>query len=320
MDEAEKPLVTCLLLAYNQERYVRDAVEACLQQTYSPLEIIFSDDCSTDSTFDVIRSIAEQYQGPHTVQVNRNPSNLGLASHFSLLCERARGEIIVVAAGDDISAPQRAELSVRILTEHPDASVVSFRHKVIDDSGHALTEGKRRSSSDKLQRVSLSDFLARRSAPLSGASRAFRRAVFDRFGPLDSRCPTEDTPMLLRALMLGNAYYSEAVGISYRKHDSNLSGAAMVTRLPVEEIHVQYLTDIRRASSMGILSDVRKRELEAWAEQNLKRRRMRNRFHQSPSKLTEFALRIAPSPLFGGREKLVLLRDALVPRLRIRKI
>ena len=50
----EFPLVTFALFTYNQERYVREAVEGVLAQTYEPLEIIISDDCSTDMTFSII--------------------------------------------------------------------------------------------------------------------------------------------------------------------------------------------------------------------------------------------------------------------------
>ncbi|HUF60663.1 MAG TPA: glycosyltransferase, partial [Verrucomicrobiales bacterium] len=54
----ERPLVSFLLLAYNQEQYIHEAVEGAFSQTYSPLEIILSDDCSTDRTFEIMREMA----------------------------------------------------------------------------------------------------------------------------------------------------------------------------------------------------------------------------------------------------------------------
>jgi len=48
-----KPLITFALFAYNQERFIREAVQGAFSQTYSPLEIIMSDDCSKDRTFDI---------------------------------------------------------------------------------------------------------------------------------------------------------------------------------------------------------------------------------------------------------------------------
>ncbi len=76
----DKPLVTFTLFAYNHEKYIREkAVEGALAQTYTPLEIILSDDCSTDRTFEIIQEIAKSYTGKHQLVINRNKKNLGLA-------------------------------------------------------------------------------------------------------------------------------------------------------------------------------------------------------------------------------------------------
>jgi glycosyltransferase involved in cell wall biosynthesis len=52
----DKPLLTLAMFAYNHERFIAEAVRGALRQTYSPLEIIISDDCSTDRTFEIIQS------------------------------------------------------------------------------------------------------------------------------------------------------------------------------------------------------------------------------------------------------------------------
>ena len=53
----ERPLVTFALFAYNQENYIRAAVEGAFAQTYQPLEIILSDDCSKDRTFEIMQRL-----------------------------------------------------------------------------------------------------------------------------------------------------------------------------------------------------------------------------------------------------------------------
>jgi glycosyltransferase involved in cell wall biosynthesis len=64
----DRSLVTFALFAYNQEKYIREAVEGALAQTYEPLEIILSDDCSSDRTFETMREMAATYDGPHQVK------------------------------------------------------------------------------------------------------------------------------------------------------------------------------------------------------------------------------------------------------------
>ena len=71
----ERPLVTFALFAYNQEKYIREAVEGTLAQVYDPLQIILSDGCSSDRTFEIIQEIAASYAEPHRLILNRNESS-----------------------------------------------------------------------------------------------------------------------------------------------------------------------------------------------------------------------------------------------------
>lgn len=117
---SERPLVTFALFAYNQEKYIREAVEGAFSQTYEPLEIILSDDCSSDRTFEIMQEMAAAYEGPHKVILNRNMSNLGLVNHVNFLSRISKGEYIVAAAGDDISISARTETVIdKVLESQP---------------------------------------------------------------------------------------------------------------------------------------------------------------------------------------------------------
>ena len=101
IEENDRPLISFCLFAYNQERFIRKAVEGALSQTYSPLEIVLSDDCSTDSTFEIIKEMTDCYHGLHSIVLNRNPKNLGVGGHVNRVMEIAQGILVVAAAGDD---------------------------------------------------------------------------------------------------------------------------------------------------------------------------------------------------------------------------
>jgi len=73
-----EPLVTFALFAYNQGKYIRQAVEGALAQTYENLEIIISDDASPDKTFEIMQELVRDYSGPHKIILNRNERNLGI--------------------------------------------------------------------------------------------------------------------------------------------------------------------------------------------------------------------------------------------------
>lgn len=103
----ERPLVTFALFAYNQEKYIREAVEGALAQDYSPLEIIISDDCSTDQTLKIIQHLVKSYKGPHRVIARQTERNSGTLLHVADVAKKAHGKFLVLAAGDDVSKVNR---------------------------------------------------------------------------------------------------------------------------------------------------------------------------------------------------------------------
>ena len=92
-------------------------MQGAFEQTYTPLEIILSDDCSTDRTFEIMEEMAGKYNGINKVILCRNEKNLGLIEHINKLMKIENGELIIVAAGDDISLPDRVQLRHSLHTE-----------------------------------------------------------------------------------------------------------------------------------------------------------------------------------------------------------
>lgn len=117
--ESDYPLVTFALFAFNQEAYIRGAVASALAQEYPNLQVILSDDCSTDGTWAALSEMAAAYDGPHEVCLNRNSANVGsggLGAHVNRLVELSRGDLLVFAGGDDISHPDRTAALVAAWT------------------------------------------------------------------------------------------------------------------------------------------------------------------------------------------------------------
>lgn len=138
-ERADRPLVTFALFAYNQEKYIREAVEGAFAQTYEPLEIILSDDCSTDRTFEIMQEMAAAYKGPHKVQALKQSKNLGIVDHVITVARIAEGVFFVVAAGDDISYPNRVEELTKMWQSTGATALVS-RHDEISEGGTILKE------------------------------------------------------------------------------------------------------------------------------------------------------------------------------------
>lgn len=267
----ERPLVTFALFAYNQEKYIREAVTGALAQTYEPLEIILSDDCSTDRTFKIIQEMAEAYRGPHRVTVKSAEINRGLAGHVNAVLANSQGEIVVVAAGDDISSEDRVSETTRLFATHPEATAVLLSADVIDSDSRIIGEHLLVRRDDECRTQTIRDMLAWRHVTF-GATRAIRRHIFYEFGNLNNECPTEDTPFLMRSLLVGTNILSNYKGIKYRKHNNNLGGLESLEKMNFDEIYNQYVDDIELSMQRGLTTEELGAQLKRWLIDDRRRR------------------------------------------------
>lgn len=219
--QSEKnPLVTFALFHYNQENLVATAMNAALAQDYSPLEIIVSDDCSTDGTWAAIQQIADAYDGPHHLRVVRNESNMGIGPHVGKVGMMARGELIVQADGDDISAPDRVSRLVAawLASGKPEGALHSAV-RIPDKSGkYRISRG---SGADP-EKASLAYFVKNQfRGQFYGAAAAYTKGVFGRFPPLCSGF--EDVALNFRALLIGRVIYVDGALVDYNFNESSVS-------------------------------------------------------------------------------------------------
>ncbi|ANB71734.1 glycosyl transferase family 2 [Paraburkholderia phytofirmans OLGA172] len=209
-----QPLVTVLLIAYNQQGVIADAVRSVLAQTYTPLEIIISDDASSDGTYAAIEAAVRDYDGPHQVITQRNPANEGISAHLSRLAAMARGELLFVAAGDDMSAPNRCERVVEYWLEHgrrPDLIATDLAD--MDEAGNVH---ERMAPTELDNYRSFEDWLAQRPW-LVGAAHTWSRRLFERFGPMMPGSAAEDQVMTFRAIVSGGALSLREPLVRYRR-------------------------------------------------------------------------------------------------------
>jgi hypothetical protein len=239
MTPGERPLLSFVLLAFKQERFIREAVEAALAQTYSPLEIILSDDCSSDRTFEIMQETVAAYRGPHKVVLNRTPENGGtVIAHLNQVMQLVRGSLVVIAAGDDISLPERTESCYRAWSDsgRRSASIWSD-YSVIDESGNLVGEKALRSNGDTpirfehLQARAVG-VAAWRAEVAFGCTQAWSAEIFRVFGPLPviSGLVNEDSPIFFRAALLtGQATRIHTALVGYRRHSGNCSSGITVS-------------------------------------------------------------------------------------------
>ena len=255
LDGTELPLVSFALLGYNQEKYTRAAVEAVLAQDYPRLEIILSDDCSSDRTFEIMQEVVAGYSGPNRIVFNRNASNQGLSGHVNAIHRIARSELLIFAHCDDISLPMRASRIVEMwLKTGGRVGLIHSSCYTIDDSG----ERQGKLDCPCLPALRSVAATAYGNAYALGATSAYSRRLFRLFGDLGGDVTHEDCAAAFRSLLAGLpiAYideplilYRQFVGSSgfYQGKGGRLSASQRLTYLLRARVdYQQKLRDLRK--------------------------------------------------------------------------
>lgn len=224
-ESVDRPLVTIAMMTYNQEKYVRDSVRGMLAQTYEPLEIIISDDCSTDGTWNIVTEEVNAYKGSggkHRIILNRNEQNMGIAAHVEKVIGMHHGKLLVSNGGDDISLPNRVERIVEVWSgAGGDVSLIIHSATMIDVTGRVLGSLDQRSVEHPLGAVFTYNYEKLKTAG---------------FGKLVELGAYEDQVLARRAQMIGKVvsiddkllYYRVGSGVSSilgKRRDVEVRGA-----------------------------------------------------------------------------------------------
>jgi glycosyltransferase involved in cell wall biosynthesis len=129
------PAVTIGIPVYNGERYLEEAIRSVLAQTRRDLELVISDNASTDRTPEICRDYALQ---DGRVRYFLNPTNLGAAPNYNLAFTYARGRFFKWLAHDDLITPTFAEKATHVLGARPDAVMCNSVVSYIDSKGAPL--------------------------------------------------------------------------------------------------------------------------------------------------------------------------------------
>ena len=219
--DGERPLITFLLLAYKQEEYIRGAVEAAFAQTYSPLQIILSDDCSPDRTFAIMGEMAAAYRGPHEIRLNRTAANGQIGGNINSAMPSARGALTVLAAGDDLSLQHRVARNYEVWHAAGRPEYCS----VLSGVEH-FGEGREPhySPAEVAQAGAYPPYLFEDTHVYNGSGQAFTTATFRLFGDFPAGLVNEDSALIVRNIIAGRLLTVDEPLVRHRLHGEN-SGA-----------------------------------------------------------------------------------------------
>ena len=127
------PRVSVLMSVYNGEKYLFDAIDSILRQTYKDFEFLIINDGSSDSSCDIINAFNDS-----RIRIVNNPTNIGLTNSLNKGIDLARGEYIARIDADDVAVPERLEAQLAYLEIHHGTALVSSAVLIIDDRGNDI--------------------------------------------------------------------------------------------------------------------------------------------------------------------------------------
>ena len=210
------PMVSVVMAVYNAEKFLSQAIESILSQSFENFEFIIVDDGSTDTSWDIILKYKKTDDRIRSIQLEKNQ---GVAAASNAGLEVARGKYIARMDSDDISFPQRLEKQVIFMEDNPEIGILGSRIRYIDTEGNLLgchSEPQK----DLFIRWSLLF-----KSPFFNSSTLFRKSLLDRYQEVykPKARYAEDYDLWIRLLSFTKGENFPEALLYYRLHPSNLT-------------------------------------------------------------------------------------------------
>ncbi|MDR2524122.1 MAG: glycosyltransferase [Candidatus Nomurabacteria bacterium] len=156
------PKISVIITSYNTEKYITDALDSVLCQTFTDYEILIIDDCSTDSSVKTIKKIIKQHP-ERTIRLLENKENRGVSFSRNRAMDEATGEYILFMDSDDKYASNDAfeAINNRLMRKNPDVLLFGFTIEYVDKKGRSyrkISMQAGRIAATKTYQLSLASF------------------------------------------------------------------------------------------------------------------------------------------------------------------
>jgi glycosyltransferase involved in cell wall biosynthesis/peptidoglycan/xylan/chitin deacetylase (PgdA/CDA1 family) len=248
---SERPLVSVIVIFFQAERFLEQAIESILAQSYTPIELILVDDGSTDAGMGMARSYAAGDERIHYV-THPGRENRGMSASRNLGLDHARGQLVAFLDADDVWLPEKLERQVDLLAAMPEVGLVwgptewwySWSGDPADAERDVALDIRVPLDSIQEPPALLQGMVERTASPPATCSALVRRAVFDRVGRFEEgfRGLYEDQVFFAKVLLQERSYASSLCLDRYRQHDASAVAAAFTAG----ELHAYQPNEPRR--------------------------------------------------------------------------
>lgn len=232
------PTVSVCMITYNHEASIAQAIEGVLmQETNFQVELVISEDCSTDGTRAVVIDYAQRY--PERIRPLLPERNLGMMPNFIATLEACGGKYVALCEGDDHwTDPHKLQKQVEFLDAHPECSISCHSVSAFSkDNSHAP---RQLPASSQKPISGLKDLLRNNFIPT--CSVVFRRGSVPKLPKWYFELPMGDWPLWILIAQHGQIGYLDEVMANYRIHSGGVwSSTSVAHRLQAEVRLLEHL-------------------------------------------------------------------------------
>lgn len=184
---------------YNGEKYLRESIESILNQTYRNFEFLIANDCSADSSEDII---LEYKNKDKRIKYYKNQSNLGLTKTLNYLIRESESSYIARMDSDDIASLDRFEKQLEVFNKHKEIDIIFTNVTIIDDkSQHVCQSWRPDKTKDVLSIMKYHNYIVHPSVMV-------RKKVLDEVGLYNENYRTgQDHELWLRMIEKNKTFY-----------------------------------------------------------------------------------------------------------------
>ncbi len=208
-----KKLVSVALATYNGDKYISKQLDSIFLQTYKDIEVVISDDASTDNTIEIL----ERYKKKYNLRYSVNSQRLGFVKNFENAIQNCKGNYIALCDQDDIWLPEKLEVLINTIGDSPlicsDAIIIDENDNIISES--LFTSSKMKFyENDQFRHIVFSNFVV-------GATCLFNAKLCEYLLPFPDKLLYHDWWIALVASSKSKIKYLSKPLIKYRFHGYN---------------------------------------------------------------------------------------------------
>ncbi len=232
-ERSENPLVSVCVIAYNSAETIIETLDSIKNQTYSPIELVVSDDASQDKTLELVTNWANENKDRfENVEVISSDINTGVTKNVNRACRKARGVYVKDFGGDDILLPNYLEYCIQYFEQHKEVDVLFTKLEAFNEN--KIIELPENYSYFNLSAEEQFERTVRNGIPfLPTPTSIYTKRILEQVDYFDERVPMwEDGPMYFKlAENRTRLWLLDFIGVRYRVREKSLSNLTPVKHI-----------------------------------------------------------------------------------------